>query len=246
MMQEVVTIASVPCKLHASTAPECLLIQPSARHEEKADGLAREMLMIERAARRGFALAAFDTGNWARALMPWHDDAVSRDGQVGLHARETLLFAEHDLLPWLRRRYGNLPCVIGGYSLGGLFALWAASESAAFDGVAAASPSLWIDGWANYAEGHPIKARHVYMSLGDREEHCRNLRMKRIGDCVRQQHDLMRMQIGDSRTTLEWNHGGHFGEEAERTARAFAWCIGQLPGRTCRQTECETTNKQNL
>lgn len=224
------TIASVLCKIHATASPECLLIQPSARHEEKDDGLAREMLMIERSAQRGFAMAAFNTGDWARALMPWHDDAVSRDGQVGLHARKTLAFVEHDLLPWLRRRYGNLPCVIGGYSLGGLFALWAAAESTAFDSVAAASPSLWIEGWMNYAQGHPIMARNVYLSLGNREEHCRNLRMKRIGDCVRLQHDLMRMQLGDSHTTLEWNNGGHFGEEAERTARAFSWCIGQLPG----------------
>ena len=233
-------IASVPCRLHATASPECLLVQPSARHERKGDGLAREVLLIEKAACRGFAMAAFDTGDWARALMPWRDTAVSRDGQVGLHARDTLLFVEHDLLPWLRSRYGNLPCVIGGYSLGGLFALWAASESAAFDGVAAASPSLWIDGWADYAEGHPVKARHVYMSLGDREEHCRNQRMKRIGDCVRLEHELLGKQLGNSSTTLEWNHGGHFGEEAERTARAFEWCIGHMASNKETQQICET------
>ena len=107
------------CKLHSTADPKFILIQPSARHEEKADGLAREMGMIGQAADCGFAMAAFDTTDWARALMPWSDSAVSRDPQVGLHAKETLRFIEHELLPWLRRRYGDLPCIIGGYSLGG-------------------------------------------------------------------------------------------------------------------------------
>ncbi len=218
------TISGTPCKLCVCGTPEFILIQPSARHEEKADGMSREFNVLESSG-KGFVMATFDTGDWARALMPWQDTAVSRDVEVGLHARDTLYFIEQSLLPWLANRYGNLPCIIGGYSLGGLFALWTAMETATFSAVAAASPSLWIDGWLNYAQSHPIMAKNVYISLGDREEHCRNQRMKRIGDCVRQQHEILRMQLGDAHTTLEWNHGGHFGEEAERTARAFAWCM---------------------
>lgn len=231
MHTELATIASVACKTFVCDRPELLLIQPSARHEEKGGGIGREAELIARDGGCGFALAAFDTGDWAKALMPWPDDAVSRDGGVGCHSRDTLCFVLHELLPHLRRRYGQLPCVIGGYSLGGLFALWAAAESAEFDAVAAASPSLWIDGWTLYAQSHPLAAKWAYLSLGDREEHCRNQRMKLIGDCVRQQHELLRMQLGDNRTALEWNPGGHFGDEAGRTARAFAWCMKKLTNR---------------
>ncbi len=181
--------------------------------------------MLGKLCRCGFVLLTFDVGDWARALMPWPDTAVSRDAAVGLHARDTLDSVVNGLLPWLRAEYGNLPCIVGGYSLGGLFALWAAMESDAFYAVAAASPSVWIDGWAGYAQAHATMAEKVYVSLGDREEHCRNQRMQRVGDCVRMQHDLLRVQLGDERTVLEWNRGGHFGEEAERTARAFAWCM---------------------
>lgn len=236
-----------PCKLFVVGDPQVLLIQPSARHEEKNDGVRREVDLIAQASPTGFAMVFFDCVEWARALMPWADDAVSRDAEVGRHAPDTLRFIEHTLLPWLRERFGALPCIIGGYSLGGLFALWAARNTDAFAAVAAASPSLWINGWSEYAAAHPIlppkattqhstlniphsesRSCTIHLSLGDREEHCRNQRMKRIGDCVRAEHTLLCQQLSPTAVTLRWHEGGHFGAEAERTAEAFAWCIEQL------------------
>lgn len=236
-----------PCKLFIVGDPQVLLIQPSARHEEKNDGVRREVDLIAQASPTGFAMVFFDCVEWARALMPWADDAVSRDAEVGRHAPDTLRFIEHTLLPWLRERFGALPCIIGGYSLGGLFALWAARNTDAFAAVAAASPSLWINGWGEYAAAHPIlppkattqhstpniphsesRSSAIHLSLGDREEHCRNQRMKRIGDCVRAEHALLCQQLSPTAVTLRWHEGGHFGAEAERTAEAFAWCIEQL------------------
>lgn len=240
-----------PCKLFVVGEPQVLLIQPSARHEEKNDGVQREVELIAQASGKGFAIVFFDCVEWARALMPWADDAVSRDAEVGSHAPDTLRFIEHTLLPWLRERFGALPCIIGGYSLGGLFALWAARNTDAFAAVAAASPSLWIKGWGEYAAAHPIlspkatiqhstlktqnsTSQHittttpVHLSLGDREEHCRNQRMKRIGDCVRAEYDLLCKQLSPTAVTLRWHEGGHFGAEAERTAEAFAWCMERI------------------
>ncbi len=121
-----------PYKLFVVGEPQVLLIQPSARHEEKNDGVRREVELIAQASGKGFAMVFFDCVEWARALMPWADDAVSRDAEVGRHAPDTLRFIEHTLLPWLRERFGALPCIIGGYSLGGLFALWAAHNTDAF------------------------------------------------------------------------------------------------------------------
>ena len=240
-------IIQTPCKLFVVGVPQVLLIQPSARHEEKNDGVRREIDLIAQASPTGFAMVFFDCVEWARALMPWADDAVSRDAEVGRHAADTLRFIEHALLPWLRERFGALPCIIGGYSLGGLFVLWAARNTDAFTAVAAASPSLWINGWGEYAATHPIlppkattqhstlniphsesRSSAIHLSLGDREEHCRNQRMKRIGDCVRAEHTLLCQQLSPTAVTLRWHEGGHFGAEAERTAEAFAWCIEQL------------------
>ena len=250
-----------PCKLFVVGDPQVLLIQPSARHEEKNDGVRREVDLIAQASPTGFAMVFFDCVEWARALMPWADDAVSRDAEVGRHAPDTLRFIEHALLPWLRERFGALPCIIGGYSLGGLFALWAARNTDAFAAVAAASPSLWIKGWGEYAAAHPIlppkattlhstlniphsesRSSAIHLSLGDREEHCRNQRMKRIGDCVRAEHALLCQQLSPTAVTLRWHEGGHFGAEAERTAEAFAWCIEQIAQQRLDTQQPESTN----
>lgn len=228
MLNENVNIGSIHCNVFATERPEVLLIQPSARHETKNDGINREVKVLATTATKGFAIVFFDTVEWAKALMPWQDEAVSRNEEVGRHASNTLKYIIESLVPWLHERFGKLPCIIGGYSLGGLFALWAARQSAAFCAVAAASPSLWIKGWTDYADNNSLNARLAYVSLGDREEHCRNQRMARIGDCVRHEHLTLANQIGSSATTLEWNSGGHFGEEAERTAKAFAWCIENI------------------
>lgn len=228
MLNENVNIGSIHCNVFATEHPEVLLIQPSARHETKNDGINREVKVLAANATKGFAIVFFNTVEWAKALMPWHDEAVSREEEVGMHAQDTLFYIEESLVPWLHERFGKLTCIIGGYSLGGLFALWAARQSTAFGAVAAASPSLWIKGWADFADSHDLNAQLAYVSLGDREEHCRNQRMARIGDCVRHEHLTLANQIGTSATTLEWNSGGHFGNEAERTAKAFAWCIENI------------------
>lgn len=228
IQKENVNIGSIHCNVFATERPEVLLIQPSARHETKNDGINREVKVLATTATKGFAIVFFDTVEWAKALMPWQDEAVSRNEEVGMHAQDTLVYIEESLIPWLHERFGKLPCIIGGYSLGGLFALWAARQSAAFCAVAAASPSLWIKGWADFADNRSLNAQLAYVSLGDREEHCRNQRMARIGDCVRHEHLTLANQIGSSATTLEWNSGGHFGNEAERTAKAFAWCIENI------------------
>ena len=39
---------------------------------------------------------------------------------------------------------------IGGYSLAGLFSLWAAYQTDVFSGFAAASPSVWFPGFIEY------------------------------------------------------------------------------------------------
>ena len=69
------------------------------------------------------------------------------------------------------------------------------------------------------------KAKHVYLSLGDKEEKTKNPVMRTVADCICTQYDLLR----DSGTNsiLEWNPGNHFRDADLRMAKAFAWCIRQ-------------------
>lgn len=118
---------------------------------------------------------------------------------------------------------------IGGYSLAGLFALWAAYQTDIFSGVAAASPSMWFPDFDEYMKKNEIKTGTVYLSLGDREEKARNPVMATVGDRIREAHALL--DELDVNCKLEWNEGNHFKDADIRTAKAFSWVMNITGGR---------------
>ena len=203
-----------------------MLIQPSARHENAT--LDAEAGQIAELSSVPFVLATIELEDWMIDLMPWSDSNVSRDPEAGKHGQDTLEYVLLSLIPELKKRYGPLPIILGGYSLGGLFALWASSQSDSFKAVAAASPSVWIKDWIPFAKKHVPMADTVYLSLGDQEEHVKNQAIARVGDCLRTQYRLLQEQIGANNCTLFWEQGGHFNDNEGRLARAFAWCMERL------------------
>ena len=220
------TISGRKCRLFGSERPECVLIQPSARHENVT--LEAEAEQIAERSGVPFVLATIELEDWIIDLMPWPDGNISREPEAGKHGQDTLEYVLESLIPELQKRYGPLPVMIGGYSLGGLFALWASAQSDSFKAVAAASPSVWIKDWIPFAQKHAPMADMVYLSLGNQEEHVKNQAIARVGNCLRTQHSLLQEQIGADNCTLFWEQGGHFNDNEGRLARAFAWCIERL------------------
>lgn len=143
-------------------------------------------------------------------------------------AENTYQYLERTLLPYIKDNIHPLRLILGGYSLGGLFALWSVTRTDAFDAVFAGSPSLWMEGWNEYADAHPLKVKYAYMSLGDKEECTRKQPFCIIGDRVRLQHKRHEAQLGSDHCILEWNEGGHFNEIEMRKAKGAAWIISHL------------------
>ena len=220
------SIAGRPCRLFGSETPEFFLVQPSARHENAS--LEAEVTQVTALIDRPFLLVTTELEDWTIDLMPWPDGNISRDPLAGKHGQETLDYILQALLPELERRYGPRPVVLGGYSLGGLFALWAATRTDRFQAIAAASPSVWIPGWIPFAKKNRPMAKAVYLSLGDREEHVKNQAIARVGDNLRAYYELLRTHLDPEHCTLVWAEGGHFDDNAGRLARAFAYSVSCL------------------
>ena len=177
------------CRLFGSERPECILIQPSARHENAT--LEAEAQKIAELSQVPFVLATIELEDWMLDLMPWPDGNISRDPEAGKHGQDTLQYVLLSLIPELQSRFGPLPIILGGYSLGGLFALWASTQTDSFKAIAAASPSVWIKDWIPFARKHVPMAEAVYLSLGDKEEHVKNQAIARVGDNLRTQYTLL-------------------------------------------------------
>lgn len=171
------------------------------------------------------ALAAISGVDWNRDLSPWSAPRVFRGGEGFAGGGSAFLSVlTGQILPLVEAQLGVVPAsrAIAGYSLAGLFSLWAAFQTDVFDRVASISGSLWFDGFLNYMKSAapPKDLRQVYLSLGNREKGARNQRMAAVEDCTRQAVELLRGW--DIPVNFEMNEGGHFDNPPARIARGIA------------------------
>ena len=223
MTAHTMQIGNRPCRIYGEAHAEYLLLQMTGEHELQS--MESEVAAIAQSAHH-FLFAAIPVESWNDALSPWEAPAVWGKESFGGNAADTLRFLTVQVIPALKQQFalpGNVRSVLGGYSLAGLFALWASTQTALFSGVAAASPSVWFPGWMEFEQQHPIQAQCIYLSLGDREERTRNAAMAAVGDNIRALHRELAGRSKDC--ALEWNIGGHFKDADLRTARAFRWVI---------------------
>lgn len=192
-----------------------VLIQLTGDHE--LSGLENEVEEIRKRTSIDFRFIAAKVDDWNYELSPWKAPAVFGNEDFGDGAARTL----EQILTLCTDK--SKAYYIGGYSLTGLFSLWAAYQTDIFSGVAAASPSVWFPGFIAYMKEHEINSETVYLSLGDREEKTRNPVMSQVGNCIQKGYDWL-TKCGIN-CTLEWNQGNHFREPDIRTAKAFAWVL---------------------
>ena len=194
---------------------DTVLIQPVDQHDLAMIG--NEIKVITDHTATDIRLIAVEVDNWFIDLSPWRAPAVFGKEEFGDGAADTLA----EIIKLCEDR--SKTYYIGGYSLAGLFALWAAYRTDRFKGVAAASPSIWFPGFVDYMKENEFLSNAVYLSLGDKEEKTRNPIMATVGERIREAYQWFRQQGVDC--VLEWNEGNHFKDADIRTAKAFAWLL---------------------
>ncbi len=216
-----------------------LLIQPEGEHHAESEKKEAELIR-EFSDAADYRLIVVPVNSWDEDLSPWDAPPVFGKVPFGHGAKETLRRIEEELLPELLQKhreafvnekgaseeYQPPFVVLGGYSLAGLFAFYAAFESESFDAVSACSPSVWFPGFLDYVKVHEIHTRNVYLSLGDREEKAKNRVFAAVGGCIRECDRILKEHGVNS--VLAWNSGNHFVDGEMRTAKGFAWTIREL------------------
>ena len=167
-------------------------------------------------------LVAVSGLDWNNDMSPWPSKAVFKGmpdfgGKSGEFLERLI-----EMLPEASARY------ICGYSMAGLFALWALYNCDLFDGAASCSGSLWYPKFDEYIrENEPKKnPQKIYMSLGDREAKTRNPVMATVEDktlAIFEHYKTLGIE-----TRFEMNQGNHFAEPDVRTAKGIAWLLSHL------------------
>ena len=224
LRKEKFVIDNKECIGYISENTQYLLIQPVDKHDIEV--LDNEVAEIQKNTDKEFSLIAFKINDWNNELSPWEAPPAFGNKSFGSGAKDTLGFIESTLIPIAKERYDfadDVQVILGGYSLAGLFSLWSTYKSNIFSGIAAASPSVWFDGWEEFINNNKPLSNTIYLSLGDTEEKMKNKVMSVVGDNIRKQEELLKND--NINTILEWNKGGHFSDSDLRVARAFVWCI---------------------
>lgn len=178
----------------------------------------------------GWTVISIDGIDWNRDLTPWPAKAVFRGqpdfgGGAGAYLRtlteEIMPTAEEGLNPGER--------IIAGYSLAGLFAVYAALETERFDACASVSGSMWYPAFAEYAARKKKDVKAAYFSVGDREKLGRNRAFHAIEECTACIAEAL--SGCGAETVFELNPGGHFDNPEGRMLRALQWLRERLERR---------------
>lgn len=178
-----------------------------------------------------YALLIFQVKDWNKDLSPWEAPPVFGKESFGCGAEQTL----SDILRYIDDcvaavpSLNDIPAILCGYSLAGLFALWSAYQTDRFSGIAAVSPSVWFPGWAEYTASHSVHTRCVYLSLGDKEAKTRNPVMATVRDRIESCYASLSSENG-MKTVLEFNPGNHFQDAPGRLTKGILWTVHTILG----------------
>lgn len=171
-----------------------------------------------------FNLLCVSNLEWDHDMTPWDCPPLSpEDIPCTGGADEYLELLLSEILPKAKELLNGVPAhiSIAGYSLAGLFALYAMYKCDNFSRVASMSGSLWFPDFKEYCMSHMIKRypEKIYISLGDREAKTRNHFLKTVQDNTEKLVEYYRT-LGMN-VIWELNPGNHIKDAAMRTAKGI-------------------------
>lgn len=201
----------------------------------------------------GVCLVNVGVDLWEENFSPWCAPRVFAKGpNFGDGAQKTLDTLINQVIPWTESELTEPPAyrALMGYSLAGLFSLWAGvSQQVArgcqpdalsqpgaphvdiptptFQRIGAVSGSFWFPGLLDYVDqqlrGGAVGLTHAYLSLGDREARTPNPQIMH----VRENAELLASKLESAGITsiFELNRGNHFQNVEGRIQKALDWLV---------------------
>ena len=177
-----------------------------------------------------FTLVAISDLDWNHDMVPWDSPSAFKNAEPCTGgADDYLRLLTEEIIPTAEREIAGVPRWrgIAGYSLAGLFALYAIYQTDLFSRVGSMSGSLWFPSMKEYIFSHEPKRLpdYMYFSLGDKESKTRNPILR----SVRQNTEEIQSFFQDKGidTVFQLNPGNHYDHAVERTAAGLCWLLSR-------------------
>ena len=136
-------------------------------------------------------------------INDWQDE-LSFESKAGKNLLHTI--------KKIKQKNASLKCYISGYSLAGLFSLYAMHELD-LEGAVCVSGSLWQEGWLDYLKEHPINHK---------EHKTRNVLMKNVLKNTLETYEIYQKE---NQCIFEKNVGNHFFQSEERMMKGWDYIL---------------------
>lgn len=175
-----------------------------------------------------FPLLCINNLNWQKDMCPWDSPALIKNEKDFIGGADEYLFLlEKEIIPRAVEILGEEPTyyALAGYSLAGLFALYAGYRSSLFSRIASVSGSLWYPDFVSFAKEKKMlsKAERIYFSLGTEEAKTKHAVLSTI---ERKTRELVEhYQSSGYCVNFEQNPGNHFCEVEQRIEKGIRWIM---------------------
>ena len=177
-----------------------------------------------------FTLVAISDLDWNHDMAPWDSLPTFKNADLCTGgADEYLRLLAEEIIPAAEKELGSVPRWrgIAGYSLAGLFALYAIYQTELFARVGSMSGSLWFPGMKEYIFSHEPQHQPdcIYFSLGDKESKTKNPILRTVQENTEEICAYYQRKGID--TVFQLNPGNHFVQSVERTAAGIIWMLSR-------------------
>lgn len=176
-----------------------------------------------------FILVNISNINWNDLMTPWKCcDLLKKGDTFNGDADNYILELTRYIIPEIENKleYSPLYYGISGYSLAGLFSLYAVYKTNVFQRVISCSGSFWYPKFVEFIKKNEflITPLKIYLSLGDKEKNSKN---EFLRDVQKNTEDIYQFYISKGiNIKYELNFGGHFKDCDLRLAKGIKDIIG--------------------
>ena len=167
-----------------------------------------------------------EISDWDRFLSPWKMENPFQRREDFRGEGDVTLSELLSLIPEVEknRKYRSRSLI--GYSMGGLFALWASTRTDLFDSVSSVSGSLWFEGLKDYLSQNRANAERIYLSLGKKEKKSSSPIISTVEEKTKEIFSLLSSQ--SYFVEYKEEEGGHFDNEGQRLINAVSFLEGKI------------------
>lgn len=177
-----------------------------------------------------FTLVAISDLDWNHDMVPWDSPPAFKNSEPCTGGADDYLhLLTEEIIPAAEKEINGVPRWrgIAGYSLAGLFALYAIYQTDLFSRIGSMSGSLWFPRMKDYIFSHEPKRWPdcMYFSLGDKESKTRNPLLRSVRQNTEEIQAFYQGKGID--TVFQLNSGNHYDHAAERTAAGLCWLLSR-------------------